>query len=289
MFQKATRKQSKLRLLLSGPSGSGKTFSALQLAKGIVPNGKIACIDTEHGSASLYSDQADFSVLELSAPYSPEHYIEAINAAETAGFDLLIIDSITHEWNGKGGILEIHDTITKTIAKGNSYTAWASVTPRHTAFVDRILQSKIHIICTLRSKADFVLETNSHGKSTPRKVGMAGIQKDGIEYEFTTALDLSIEGNLATASKDRTRLFRDPAVITVDTGTRLLAWLESGEAATSATSVDESRKNILRDHAELGIDALRTAWEALDAESKHRLGGAAFLEELKNLAYGEQV
>ena len=114
---------------------------------------------------------------------------------------------------------------------------------------------------------------------------MAGIQKDGIEYEFTTALDLSIVGNLATASKDRTRLFRDPQVITVDTGTRLLAWLESGE---TATTVDESRKNILRDHAELGIDALRTAWEALDAESKHRLGGAAFLEELKKLAYGEQ-
>lgn len=286
MFQKATRKKSKLRMLLTGPSGSGKTYSALQLAKGIVgPNGKIACIDTEHGSASLYSDQAEFDVLELQAPYSPERFIEAIDGAEAAGYDLLIIDSMTHEWNGKGGILEIHDQITKTSAGGNSYMAWASVTPRHNAFVDRILQSKIHIICTLRSKADFVLETNSKGKQVPKKVGLAPIQRDGIEYEFTSALDISIEGNLAAASKDRTRLFRDPAVITPEVGKRLLEWLESGE---DQAALDETRKTQLRAIAKKGIEELRTAWGVLSAEDKHRMGGAALLDELKTIANKEK-
>jgi energy-coupling factor transporter ATP-binding protein EcfA2 len=287
MFQKATRKKSKLRMLLTGPSGSGKTYSALQLAKGIVgQKGRIACIDTEHGSASLYSDQAEFDVLELQAPYSPERFIEAIDAAESAGYDLLIIDSMTHEWNGKGGILEIHDAISKTQKGGNSYTAWASVTPRHNAFVDRILQSKIHIICTLRSKTDFVLETNDKGKQTPRKVGMAPIQRDGIEYEFTSALDISVEGHLATSSKDRTRLFRDPLVITVETGRKLLEWLESGEELAAN---DELRKTQLRTIAKKGIDDLRTAWGMLTAEEKQRFGGTTFLDELKSIANKEQA
>lgn len=286
MFQKATRKKSKLRMLLTGPSGSGKTYSALQMAKGIVgPKGRIACIDTEHGSASLYSDQAEFDVMELQAPYSPERFIEAIDGAEAAGYDLLIIDSMTHEWNGKGGILEIHDQITKTAASGNSYMAWASVTPRHNAFVDRILQSKIHIICTLRSKADFVLETNSKGKQTPKKVGMAPIQRDGIEYEFTSALDISIEGNLASASKDRTRLFRDPMVINEATGRKLLEWLEQGE---DQAELDETRKAQLKVIAGKGIDELRTAWSVLSGEEKHRFGGAAFLDTLKAIANKEK-
>jgi hypothetical protein len=272
-------------MLITGPSGSGKTFSALQMAKGIVgERGRIACIDTEHGSASLYSDQAEFDVLELEAPYSPERFIDAISAAESAGYDLLIIDSMTHEWSGKGGVLEIHDQVSKTQKGGNSYTAWASVTPRHNAFIERILQSKIHIICTLRSKADFVLETNAQGKQSPRKVGMAPIQRDGIEYEFTSALDISTEGNLATASKDRTRLFRDPLVISVDTGRLLLNWLECGEDQSVA---DEQRKKELREIAKAGLEYLRDAWGAMQPVEKNRLGGSAFLDELKSIANGE--
>src|SRR5690606_31598618 len=112
MFKKAERKQARLRLALAGPSGSGKTYSALQMAKGL--GSKIAVIDTEHGSASLYADAAEFDVMELHAPYSPERYVEAIQAAEAAGYDVLIIDSYSHEWTGPGGCLEINDETAKS-------------------------------------------------------------------------------------------------------------------------------------------------------------------------------
>ena len=236
MFAKATRKQSKLRLNLAGPSGCGKTMSALLLAKGI--GGKIAVVDTEHGSASLYSDVVDFDVVELSPPYSPERYIECIEGAERAGYDVLIIDSMTHEWAGAGGILQSLDAVAKSRFKGNSYMAWSVMTPRHNAFIDKILQSSLHIIATTRSKQDFVL-VEERGKQIPKKVGMAPIQRDGIEYEFTCVLDLTIDDHFASASKDRTRLFSgDPLVINESTGKMLVNWLNDGESMEEVRAKD---------------------------------------------------
>lgn len=227
-FKPARRTLSRLRLALTGPSGSGKTYSALLLAQGL--GGKVAVIDTEHGSASLYSDVVRFDTMHLSAPFSPERYIDAIREAEELGYDVLIVDSITHEWNGKGGVLEIHDKVTRSTAKGNSYIAWADVTPRHNAFIEALLQSKLHVIVTMRSKQDFVLVERG-GRSVPQKVGLAPIQRDGMEYEFTAVLDLGLDGNMALASKDRTRLFtgRTPAPLSVADGERLRKWLESAE------------------------------------------------------------
>jgi len=261
-FRKAERKQARLRLALTGPSGAGKTYSALLLAKGI--GGRIAVIDTERGSASLYAGMAgmpDFDVLELNAPFSPEAYREAISEAEDAGYDICIIDSITHEWNGKGGVLEIHDAVTRTKAKGNSYVAWADVTPRHNAFIDTILQSRMHMICTMRSKSDFVLVEDARGKQVPKKVGLAPIQRDGLEYEFSAVLDISLDGNFATASKDRTRLFLDPVKLSEKEGERLRRWLEEG------LSVEEQMKKEVSDltskleqAAKKGTAAFRELW-----------------------------
>ncbi|CCD30241.1 conserved exported hypothetical protein [Candidatus Glomeribacter gigasporarum BEG34] len=247
-FQKAIRKKAKLRLALTGPSGSGKTYSALLLAKGI--GGRIAVIDTEHGSASLYADVLDFDVLNLAAPFSPERYIEVITDAARSGYDVLIVDSITHEWNGKGGILEIHDRVTRAHPRGNSYTAWAEVTPRHNAFVEALLQSPLHILVTMRSKQDFVL-TDRNGKQVPQKVGLAPIQRDGFEYEMTVVLDIEQDRHLATVSKDRTRLFSDstPEPITEQTGRQLMEWLEAG--ANLITIDERNRLLALLDDAEL--------------------------------------
>ena len=228
MFKKAERKQAKLRLALSGPSGSGKTTGALLIAKGL--GGKIAVLDTERGSASLYADLVDFDTVELGPPYTPERYIEVIREAEKAGYDTLILDSITHEWNGEGGILQIVDTVARTRLKGNSYMAWNEGTPRHQKFIDAMLASPLHIIATMRSKSVYVETEKGNGKKTYEKQGTAPQQRDGLEYEFTAVLDLSIDGNLATASKDRTRLFRDPLVISEDTGHKLLEWLNSGKS-----------------------------------------------------------
>ncbi|EIB7844583.1 ATP-binding protein [Salmonella enterica] len=226
-FEKSMRKKAKLRLALTGPSGSGKTYSALLVAKGI--GGKIAFIDTEKGSASLYSDIADFDVLELDPPFSPERFIEAIKSAEDAGYETLILDSITHEWGGVGGCLELVDTIAKAKYRGNSWSAWSEINPRHRLFLDAILRSPMHIIATMRSKTE-TAQVEENGRKKVAKLGMKSEQRDGVEYEFTTVLDIAHETHHAIASKDRTKLFSnsDPVILGEDTGKRLLDWLESG-------------------------------------------------------------
>lgn len=224
MFKKAERKQAKLRLALAGPSGSGKTYSALLLAQGI--GGRIAVIDTEHGSASLYADIADFDTLELHAPYSPERYVDAITAAEQAGYNVLIIDSYSHEWTGSGGCLEANEKLAHQKFKGNTWAAWNETTPRHRRLTDKILTTSLHIICTMRSKTETV---QGEGKKVI-KLGMKSEQRDGTDYEFTVVLDITHDGHAAIASKDRTKLFDQPEVISEDTGRRLLAWLNDGKS-----------------------------------------------------------
>lgn len=222
-FTKAERKKAKLRLGLTGASGSGKTYSALMVAKGM--GGKVAVIDTEHGSASLYANDFDFDTLELEAPYTPERYIQAIEMAEQAGYNVLVIDSITHEWNGKGGCLEINDNLASQYFKGNTWSAWSKTTPRHQSFIEKIISSKLHIIATMRSKTETVQENKKVSK-----VGMKSEQRDGIEYEFTTILDINHESHCATASKDRTKLFTDidPFLINESIGEAMMNWLNTG-------------------------------------------------------------
>lgn len=232
-FQKATRKKAKLRLALTGPSGSGKTYSALLLASGL--GGRIALVDTEHESASLYSGFPgipEFDALSLQPPYSPERFIEAIQSAEQAGYSVLIIDSLSHEWSGVGGCLELVDQVARAKYKGNSWSAWNDITPRHRALLDAILHSPLDIIATMRSKTE-TAQTEEGGRKRVVKLGMKAEQREGAEYEFTVVLDIVHDGHFAIASKDRTGLFagKDPETITVQTGQRLRAWLNSGEAA----------------------------------------------------------
>ena len=149
-LRKAQRKAAKLRLGLASPSGGGKTYSALLIAKGLAGSwDKVAIIDTENGSADLYSHLGDYNVFPLTAPYSPERYIEAIQACEQAGMDVIVIDSISHEWSGVGGCLELQQIATERQRIKNTYTAWKDITPRHQKFIEAILQSKCHIITTV--------------------------------------------------------------------------------------------------------------------------------------------
>ena len=221
-FVRAERKRAKLRLALSGPAGAGKTWGALQIAAGL--GGKIAVIDTERGSASLYTDLVEFDVLDLAPPFTPERYIAAVKAAEESGFEILVIDSISHEWNGSGGCLEINESLANSKFKGNTWAAWNATTPRHRAFIDCLLQSPLHIIATMRSKT----ETVQGEDKKIRKVGMKTEARDGTEYEFAVVLECTHDTHQAVATKDRTRLFADPHVITTETGERLRWWLESG-------------------------------------------------------------
>lgn len=224
------RKQAKLRLALTGPSGSGKTYGALIIAKGL--GGTTAVIDTEKGSASLYSDRFNFDVLELDPPFSPERFIEAITAAQDAGYDNLIIDSLTHEWSGTGGCLEILDSLAKAKFRGNTWSAWSEITPRHNKFLDAILRSDVNVIATMRSKTETAQIDKGDGKKRVDKLGVKSEQRDGVEYEFTTVLDLNHETHTAVASKDRTGLFSnaDFAVIDETVGQRLMEWLNDGRS-----------------------------------------------------------
>lgn len=231
-FVKAERRAAKLRLALCSPAGGGKTFSALKIAKGI--SGRIAMIDTEHGSGSLYAQSPgmpEYAVLEIDPPYSPRRYIEAIKAAEIAGFDIIIIDSLTHAWAGEGGVLEMHDKATSASRSGNSFTAWREITPEHNRLVDAILQSKSHIIATMRTKQEYAQTTDDKGKTIIKKLGTAPVQREGMDYEFTVVLDLTTD-HIATSSKDRTSLF-DGQHFKPDeqTGVTLSKWLNMGKPA----------------------------------------------------------
>jgi hypothetical protein len=233
LFRTAQRRKAKLRLGLDGPSGSGKTYSALKIAYGITGDwSKIAMIDTEHGSGDLYAEElGPYGILTFDPPFQIERYIRAIKAAEKEGFEVIIIDSLTHAWAGTGGLLDLHDAATEASAKKNSYVAWRNVTPLHNELIDTILQSSAHVIATMRTKVEYVQERDDEGRSVVRKLGMKPVQREGMDYEFTLVFDLSRE-HVATASKTRISEFDSWIGVPDETvGEQLLAWLEQGADA----------------------------------------------------------
>lgn len=240
-IRKAERKKAKLRLGICAPSGAGKTYSALLIAQGL--GKKIGMIDTEAKSGELYSHLCDYDVISLAAPFDPKFYIEAIHTFEKEGYEVIIIDSLSHAWAGEGGLL---DKQGKIAASGtNSYTAWRTITPEHNRLIETMLQSPCHIIVTMRSKTEYVLEPNDKGKMVPRKIGMAPVQRDGLDYEMTVVIDLDYN-HVATTSKDRTSMF-DSLLFTPtkETGEKLLNWLNSGKDAEPEK--EEKKKELSND------------------------------------------
>ena len=232
-FAPARRTKTYLKLALTGPSGSGKTYSALELAFGLVPGGRVAVLDTENGSAALYDQLGPFDHAVIDPPYLTEKYIDGLNAAVAGGYDVLIIDSISHEWSGEGGILR--DKEARDLRGGNQYTNWAQPTKAHEAFLAAILHAPIHTIVTIRSKQGYVV--GDDGK--PHKVGMAPIQREGAEYEFTVVLDIDM-GHMAQSSKDRSGLFAGTVLqkVTRDTGKKLRDWLDGAVEAPAPPAVE---------------------------------------------------
>ena len=224
-LQTASRKQAPIKLAIQGPSGSGKTYSSLLLAYGLTQNwSTIAVIDTENNSASLYAHLGAFKTLGLSAPFTPEKYMEAIALCTDEGMEVIIIDSISHEWDGVGGILDIHGHMS-----GNSFANWSKVSPRHHLFMQSILQCPRCIIATVRTKQDYILQERN-GRQIPEKVGLKSITRDGMDYEFTLVFDVNVR-HQASVSKDRTRLFLQTPefVITPQTGELIKSWCMEAE------------------------------------------------------------
>jgi len=231
----AAKERAKLRLGIAGPAGSGKSYTALQIASGL--GGRVGVIDTEHRSAHLYADliEGGFDVIELTPPFSPDNYVAAIHAFEMAGVSTIIIDSLSHAWVGEGGALDMQGKIADKT--GNSWAAWRTVTPKHTALIEAMLQSPCHIIATMRSKMEYVQENEGGKGGKVRKVGLAPVMRDGIEYEFTLFMEMD-QGHNAFVGKDRTQLFDNQILErpNADVGRALLGWLNQGvEPATPVT------------------------------------------------------
>jgi hypothetical protein len=228
-LQTASRKKVKIKMNIASPSGFGKTYSALLLAYGITGDWeKIAVIDTENDSASLYSNLGPFKTLRLDAPFSPDRYIQAIDTCEKAGMELIIIDSITHVWKGQGGILEYQNAL------GGRYQDWAKATPLYQKWLNRIVQSHCHIITTNRKKQAYNLVTEGN-RTKVEKAGLDDEIREGYEYELTLAFEIINDKHMARASKDRTGLFVNlpEFVISPETGRMILNWCQSGEEINS--------------------------------------------------------
>lgn len=271
-IRKAVRKKAKLRLGIVAPSGAGKTYSALLISFGL--GGKVGMIDTENGSGDLYANLGDYDIINITAPYTVQKYREAIRAFEEAGHSTIIIDSLSHAWAGEGGLLDKQGKIADS-GKGSSYSAWRTVTPEHNALVESILQSPCHVIATMRAKQEYVQEKDDRtGKTTIKKVGLAPVQRDGMEYEMSIVLDIDIN-HVAHATKDRTSLLDGQYfTVTRDTGRQLLNWLEYGEdAATPPPTAACMDENAVADHlaaidAAATLDDLKAAYGAAFKDAK---------------------
>jgi AAA domain len=247
MFKPAKRQNVFLKLALVGPSGSGKTMSALKLAKGLIKDlpprtekhedgstkARIALVDTENDSASYYEKLVNFDSVCMNPPFTTEKYLKAIKDASEAGYDVLILDSISHAWTAEGGLLEQKESLDMGGGSRNTYTNWKPITKKHQAFISGILQSKIHLIATMRAKSSYVIE-EKNGKQVPVKVGLEPIQRDGMEFEFGVVFDIDQE-HMATASKDRTSLFDGKNFrINESTGEELNKWLKNDKSLTES-------------------------------------------------------
>jgi SpoVK/Ycf46/Vps4 family AAA+-type ATPase len=247
MFKKATKQQARLRLALSGPSGCGKTYSALNIAQHLGKS--IAVIDTEHGSASKYADSFEFDVSELT-DFHPANYINLLREAAKAEYEVIIIDSLSHAWFWE---------LDQTSLAQNSFSAWGDVRKIERAFINEILASPAHVIATMRTKTEWVLEDNKRGKPAPRKVGMAPIQASGIEYEFDLAGEMDLN-HILTISKSRcpalaNTTHANPGENLADT---LLLWLSDGTPMDESAESKVRRVKEARLAAGLELESVRT-------------------------------
>jgi hypothetical protein len=230
-FSPATKEQAKARIALTGPTGSGKTYTALVIGTALAK--KVALIDTEHGSASKYADEYAFDTLQF-ASFEPVSLVDALAVASHEAYEVVIVDSLSHFWSGTGGMLEQVDNAAKRSGAGSSFAGWKEVRPMERAMIEALLAYPGHIIVTMRTKTEYVVETDDRGRKVPRKVGLKPEQREGIEYEFDIVGDLDYE-NVLVISKSRAKplsglVIRKPGVEFADS---VLAWLNAGKPAPS--------------------------------------------------------
>jgi len=281
-IKKATKTQSRLRLALVGISGSGKTYSSLQIAAGL--GQRVLLLDTEHGSASKYADEFQFDVLELES-FDPRTYIEAIELGEGEGYDVLIVDSLSHAWSGKGGALELVDQAARRNSSGNSFAAWRDVTPLHNRLIDKIVGCRSHLIATMRAKTEYVQEKDERGKTIIRKVGLAPVQRDQMEYEFDVVGDIDDAHNLRI-TKSRCRFLSDQFVHLPTENQKIIRilsdWLGQGKAGgQNGHQLTDEPLEALPDVSSATTDDLRARLALLKAQQPDHPQKREIAQELR--------
>ena len=234
--QKAVREKIFVKIALMGASGAGKSYSALKLATGMTDElekmnkkeARILLANTEDSRGRYYADEFEYDIVDIEPPHNPEKYVELINFAVDEGYDVLIIDSTSHEWEGQGGCLELQQKA------GGNYQAWSKVTPRHNAFIEAIASSPIHIIATMRGKDQYVMESDDKNKTQVKKLGVGAKQRDGFEYEFSCTFLIDQKTHMAETQKDNSHLFEGSigTLLTEDHGRKIIQWANSGEGYT---------------------------------------------------------
>lgn len=262
-IKKAKREKIFVKVALMAPSGGGKTYSALRMATGMLreieketgKKGKILMGNTESKRGLYYADEFDYDIVDITAPHNPEKYVELIELAIKEGYDVLIIDSSSHEWEGKGGCLELQQMA------GGTYQSWGKVTPRHNKFINAIADSPIHIICTMRGKDQYDVEKDDRGKTTVTKLGIGAKQRDGFEYEFTCTFLIDQKTNMATSQKDNTHIFEGETAVLLSEnhGERVIQWANSGEGYTPPARANKTANESI----ELNINDIHTEIIAL--------------------------
>lgn len=279
-FKKATKEQSKLRLAIFGPSGSGKTFTSLRIAGGLT--GSVAMIDTERGSASKYADRFEFDVLELPKK-DIDTYCSAISLAGREGYDVLIIDSLTHAWHE---LLDEVDKLANSKYRGNTWSAWSEGTPKQRRLVDALLNFPGHILATMRTKTEWTVQDAGNGKTRPVRVGLAPEQGKGIEYEFDLLMELSPE-HIVNVIKDRTGKFQDRIIDKPgeDLGKELADWLKEGSMPEPKATNGNGKRAKLVDR----LEELRTEAADLGREINIDQGWLDTATETELTAYGVEL
>lgn len=240
--KKAKREKIYVKLALMAPSGGGKTYGSLRLASGMADeikketgkDTKILLANTEQKRGYYYANEFDYDIVDIEPPHNPEKYVELIDFAVSEGYDILIIDSSSHEWEGKGGCLELQQQA------GGTYQAWGKITPRHNRFIDAIADSPIHIIATMRGKDQYEVNKDDRGKTSVQKLGVGAKQRDGFEYEFTCTFLIDQKTNCAEVQKDNTHIFEGegPTLLTENHGRKIIQWANSGEGYTPVAKKD---------------------------------------------------
>lgn len=240
-FAPATREQARARIALEGPEGSGKSYTSMVLATALGAGARFAVIDTERGSASKYARSKsgsgfDFDVLALHS-FDPRDLPKALAAAAAAGYPVAVVDSLSHFWMGKGGMLELVDAVGKRSGGGGGFGGWKEARPWERDMIDALLSYPGHVIVTMRTKTEWLID-DSGPKKKITKVGTKAEQREGIGYEFDIIGDLDQENTLVI-TKSRCPLLQGQVINRPgpDVAVTILEWLNDGDVAPDATDL----------------------------------------------------